>query len=55
MNECPTCGCTIKSHHPAVQEGGEVQLCFDQWHEPTAQQILEREAREREHSSKSGE
>jgi hypothetical protein len=44
MNECPTCGSPYPHHHPAVQHEGEVHLCYDPWHKPTAQEILAREA-----------
>jgi hypothetical protein len=42
--QCPTCACTDPTHHPAVQEGGEVQLCENAWHQPTAAEIRAREA-----------
>jgi hypothetical protein len=45
--ECPTCGGTNPAWHPAVQAGGEVHLCEDSWHQPTAAEIREREAAER--------
>jgi len=35
MNKCPTCQSPNPKHHPAVQWGGEVHLCRDQWHKPT--------------------
>lgn len=43
--ECPTCGGTNPAWHPAVQSGGEVHLCEDGWHKPTAAEIRERDPR----------
>ena len=43
-DECPTCGCTNPAHHPAVQAGGEVHLCENPWHRPTAAEIRARES-----------
>jgi hypothetical protein len=41
---CPTCEGTNPAHHPATSVGGEVFLCRDPWHQPTADEI---EAKER--------
>lgn len=40
---CPTCDSPWRNCHPAVQWEGEVQLCRDQWHQPTADEIEKRE------------
>lgn len=31
-NRCPTCDSTAPHLHPAVQQGGEVEICKDAWH-----------------------
>jgi len=31
---CPTCDSPKPNLHPAMQHGGEVQPCRDQWHTP---------------------
>lgn len=52
MNDkCPSCQSPDPAWHPAVQSGGEVCLCHDAWHKPTADEIR---ARERECNSGSG-
>ena len=36
--QCKTCGSKHPHQHPAVQHGGEVEICADQFHErPTPQ------------------
>ena len=37
--KCPTCESPDQKRHPAVQFEGEVQLCRDVWHRPTADEI----------------
>ncbi len=39
LNRCPTCNSSNPKLHPAVQFEGEVQLCYDSWHRPTAAEI----------------
>ena len=39
MSKCPTCQSSNPSFHPAVQHEGEVHLCRDPWHKPTAAEI----------------
>lgn len=45
---CPTCDSPNPAHHPAVQFEGEVHLCENPWHQPTAAEIRAREERERQ-------
>lgn len=42
--QCPRCGSTSPSMHPATGSGGEVMLCPDPWHDTDA---LTRQARQR--------
>lgn len=44
--ECPSCGSTNPRHHPATSIGGEVSLCHNNWHSPTAAEIRAKEAAE---------
>lgn len=39
MDKCPKCESPNPKHHPAVQWEGEVHLCRDPWHKPSAEQI----------------
>lgn len=32
MEKCPTCTSTHPGFHPAVQHGGEVEICPDKFH-----------------------
>ena len=42
MNACPKCTSAAPHMHPAVQAGGEVELCTDAFHlTPTAQNTQE--------------
>lgn len=41
---CPTCNSPDPSPHPAVGFEGEVCLCEDTWHRPTAPEIRAKEA-----------
>lgn len=41
---CPRCRSPDPARHPAMQSEGEVQLCEDDWHKPTANEIRERES-----------
>lgn len=40
---CPTCNSPSPERHPAVQWEGEVHLCRDLWHSPTAAEIEARD------------
>lgn len=43
MERCPTCTSPSPHMHPAVQYGGEVELCTDEFHlKPTNQNTPER-------------
>jgi hypothetical protein len=41
MEKCPTCSSPDPARHPAVQFEGEVQLCENDWHVPSASKIRE--------------
>jgi hypothetical protein len=38
-SKCPSCESRNPAHHPATSVGGEVTLCNDPWHQPTAAEI----------------
>lgn len=43
MSKCPTCASPQPHLHPAVQHGGEVELCTDEFHlTPTNQNTADR-------------
>jgi len=50
---CPTCGSVAPHKHPAVQVGGEVQLCPDLWHSATrlGRKVIARASREAFHDT----
>lgn len=40
MTRCPTCNCPEPHLHPAMQSGGEVEVCADGYHlTPTPQNL----------------
>ncbi len=49
-DHCPTCGSVNPKLHPAVNQGGEVQPCRDQWHtaKPEPDTLSEEEMLRRE-------
>lgn len=40
MSRCPTCDSPAAHLHPAVQFGGEVQVCFDSFHDEDSTNLL---------------
>lgn len=49
--KCPSCESRNPAHHPATSIGGEVSLCNDPWHQPTAAEIRAKEAKDAAASS----